>query len=290
MTSLDVIGSIRRTRAAVRPESGRTRRPARRRAPLPTRPGVGRHPRAGRGDRRSHQPPQGLRARLTDELPLALTPEVESISDDGDTVKWLWRSRRSQDRDRADALRRPHDRLRVVPGRLRDGVRLLRHRPVRLRSPPVRRRDRRTDRPCPTPIGASSRLEHRLHGDGRTIRQLRPHMGAVERINKDLGIGARHITISTVGVVPGIERLAEEDLPVNLAVSLHVANDRDRDELVPLNKRYPLIAFTRPAGATSTPRTGASPSSGPSSMVSTTETPMSTNSLTTPGHCAPTST
>jgi len=63
---------------------------------------------------------------------------------------------------------------------------------------------------------------------------------AVERINKDLGIGARHITISTVGVVPGIERLAEEDLPVNLAVSLHVANDRDRDELVPLNKRYPL--------------------------------------------------
>ncbi len=35
--------------------------------------------------------PKALRARLTDELPLALTPEVESISDDGDTVKWLWR-------------------------------------------------------------------------------------------------------------------------------------------------------------------------------------------------------
>ena len=63
---------------------------------------------------------------------------------------------------------------------------------------------------------------------------------AVERINRDLGIGARHITISTVGIIPGIERLAAEDLPVNLAVSLHSANDRDRDELVPINKRYPL--------------------------------------------------
>ena len=84
---------------------------------------------------------------------------------------------------------------------------------------------------------------------------------AVERINKDLGIGARHITISTVGVVPGIERLAE-DLPVNLAVSLLVANDRI-DELVPLNKRYPSTVFTKPASATSTPRTGGFPSSGP---------------------------
>ena len=63
---------------------------------------------------------------------------------------------------------------------------------------------------------------------------------AVERINQDLGIGARHITISTVGVVPGIDRLAKEDLPVNLAVSLHFANDEDRNKLVPLNVRYPL--------------------------------------------------
>jgi 23S rRNA (adenine2503-C2)-methyltransferase len=63
---------------------------------------------------------------------------------------------------------------------------------------------------------------------------------AVERIHRDLGLGARHITISTVGVVPGIERLAEEALPVNLAVSLHAANDDLRDELVPINRQYPL--------------------------------------------------
>jgi 23S rRNA (adenine2503-C2)-methyltransferase len=43
-----------------------------------------------------------------------------------------------------------------------------------------------------------------------------------------------------VGLVPGIRRLAAESLPVNLAVSLHAANDEKRDALVPINKRYPL--------------------------------------------------
>jgi 23S rRNA (adenine2503-C2)-methyltransferase len=66
---------------------------------------------------------------------------------------------------------------------------------------------------------------------------------AVERLHHDLGLSARHLTLSTVGVVPGIRRLATEDLPVNLAVSLHAANDARRDELVPLNKRYPLAVL-----------------------------------------------
>jgi 23S rRNA (adenine2503-C2)-methyltransferase len=63
---------------------------------------------------------------------------------------------------------------------------------------------------------------------------------SVERMHGDLGFSARHLTISTIGVVPGIRRLAAEALPVNLAVSLHAANDALRDSLVPLNKRYPL--------------------------------------------------
>ena len=58
--------------------------------------------------------------------------------------------------------------------------------------------------------------------------------GAVERIHGDLGLSARHITISTVGIVPGIRALAARPLPVNLAVSLHAANDTLRDELVPI--------------------------------------------------------
>jgi 23S rRNA (adenine2503-C2)-methyltransferase len=58
-----------------------------------------------------------------------------------------------------------------------------------------------------------------------------------------MGLSARHLTISTVGVVPGIRRLAERRLPVTLAVSLHAANDALRDELVPINRRYPIEAL-----------------------------------------------
>jgi 23S rRNA (adenine2503-C2)-methyltransferase len=63
---------------------------------------------------------------------------------------------------------------------------------------------------------------------------------AVERIHGELGLSARHITISTVGIIPGIRKLATRPLPVNLAVSLHAANDTLRDELVPINRRYPI--------------------------------------------------
>lgn len=63
---------------------------------------------------------------------------------------------------------------------------------------------------------------------------------AIERLNNDLGLAARHLTVSTVGVVPGIERLAKDPLQVNLAVSLHAGNDELRDRLVPINRRYPI--------------------------------------------------
>ncbi|WP_345628187.1 dual-specificity RNA methyltransferase RlmN [Rugosimonospora acidiphila] len=53
-----------------------------------------------------------------------------------------------------------------------------------------------------------------------------------------LGLSARHVTISTVGLVPAIHRLAGEDLPVTLALSLHAPDDELRDELVPVNQRW----------------------------------------------------
>jgi 23S rRNA (adenine2503-C2)-methyltransferase len=77
-------------------------------------------------------------------------------------------------------------------------------------------------------------------GMGEPLANYDRVWAAVERICGDLGLSARHVTISTVGVVPGIRRLASEGLPVRLAVSLHAANDRLRDRLVPLNRRYPL--------------------------------------------------
>jgi 23S rRNA (adenine2503-C2)-methyltransferase len=77
-------------------------------------------------------------------------------------------------------------------------------------------------------------------GMGEPLANYTAVWGAVERLHEDLGFSARHITMSTVGVVPGIKRLAGERLPVNLAVSLHAADDTLRDQLVPLNRRYPL--------------------------------------------------
>ena len=83
-------------------------------------------------------------------------------------------------------------------------------------------------------------VQRGVHGHGRAAGQLRPGLGGDRAAPRRLGLSARHLTISTVGVVPGIRRLAGEALPVNLAVSLHAANDRLRNTLVPLNRRYPL--------------------------------------------------
>jgi 23S rRNA (adenine2503-C2)-methyltransferase len=103
---------------------------------------------------------------------------------------------------------------------------------------------------------AGRRLDHVVFmGMGEPFANYPRVWRAVERIVTDLGIGARRITISTVGVVPGILRLADEDLQVNLAVSLHAANDTLRDALVPLNRRYPIGELTA-ALATYRERTG----------------------------------
>lgn len=56
--------------------------------------------------------------------------------------------------------------------------------------------------------------------------------------NKGISIGARHITISTCGIVPKIEQFSKENLQVNLAISLHAANDELRNKLMPINKVY----------------------------------------------------
>jgi 23S rRNA (adenine2503-C2)-methyltransferase len=65
---------------------------------------------------------------------------------------------------------------------------------------------------------------------------------AIRRLNDadGFGLGARHMSISTSGLVPGIRRLAEENLQVNLAISLHAPNDELRSRIMPINRRYPL--------------------------------------------------
>ena len=65
---------------------------------------------------------------------------------------------------------------------------------------------------------------------------------AIANLNdaQGLALGSRRFTISTAGVVPGIERLAREPRTVRLAISLHAPDNALRDELVPINRRYPL--------------------------------------------------
>jgi len=76
-------------------------------------------------------------------------------------------------------------------------------------------------------------------GMGEPLLNLDNVLGACERL-PDIGITNRRTTISTVGWIPGIQRLAEQDMPVRLALSLHAADDALRSQLMPVNERYPL--------------------------------------------------
>src|SRR3989344_4295042 len=58
-------------------------------------------------------------------------------------------------------------------------------------------------------------------------------------------LGIRHISVSTCGIIPGIEKFAEENLQVNLAISLHAADDETRTKLMPINKTYPLAELMK---------------------------------------------
>jgi len=77
-------------------------------------------------------------------------------------------------------------------------------------------------------------------GMGEPLANTRNVFRALKRINEDIGIGARHITVSTVGIVPGIRLFGGLGPQFNLAVSLHAANNQKRTSLVPINAKYPI--------------------------------------------------
>jgi 23S rRNA (adenine2503-C2)-methyltransferase len=84
------------------------------------------------------------------------------------------------------------------------------------------------------------RIDHAVFmGMGEPMMNLDAVLGACERL-PDLGVTHRRTAISTVGWVPGIDRLAECEMPVSLALSLHAPNDELRSSLMPVNDRYPL--------------------------------------------------
>jgi 23S rRNA (adenine2503-C2)-methyltransferase len=95
-------------------------------------------------------------------------------------------------------------------------------------------------------VVAGARREHLTNivvmGMGEPFHDYEATMAALDRLNdaKGFRFGERRMTISTVGLIPGIERFAAERRQINLAVSLHAATDELRSRLVPVNARYPL--------------------------------------------------
>ncbi|WP_460194620.1 dual-specificity RNA methyltransferase RlmN [Thermosynechococcus sp. FA-CM-4201] len=77
-------------------------------------------------------------------------------------------------------------------------------------------------------------------GMGEPLLNLKAVLQAVTCLNRDIGIGQRHITISTVGIPQQIQRLAQHQLQTTLAVSLHAPNQALREQLIPSAKHYPL--------------------------------------------------
>ena len=202
--------------------------------------------------------PRSLRDRWAAVAAPLLRAEVERVSDGGDTVKWLWRLdggatvetvlMRYPDRDTVCVSSQAGCAMacgfcatgqagferhlttgeiveQVVRAMLwRAGEGSASDEPDMSRRAPARRRT----------------MNIVFMGMGEPFANYDNTWAAVERIHDDLGLSARHLTLSTVGILPGIRRLASERLPVNLAVSLHAATDDLRDELVPINRRYPL--------------------------------------------------
>ncbi|MEK0444526.1 MAG: ribosomal large subunit methyltransferase, partial [Actinomycetota bacterium] len=185
-----------------------------------------------------------LRTRLTEQLPTALIPARESVSNKGDTVKFLWRLADGNHpietvlmhyADRATVCvstqagcamacgfcatgQAGFNRQLTVGEIVEQVVRAARH---------AKKRKQRVANIV-------------FMGMGEPLANEPAVWGAVERLHHDIGISARHLTISTVGIVPGIRTLASRPLPVNLAVSMHAARNELRDQLVPINKRYPI--------------------------------------------------
>jgi 23S rRNA (adenine2503-C2)-methyltransferase len=188
--------------------------------------------------------PKAVRARLDAAAPAGLEEVERRVSDGGDTVKWLWRLHDGSlietvlmhYRDRSTVCVSTQAGCAMGCGFCATGQAGF-------------ERNLGTGEIVEQVIRARrSALGRRVSnvvfmGMGEPLANYDRTWAAIERLHDAVGLSARHLTISTVGLVPGIQRLATERLPVNLAVSLHAANNELRDELVPINRRYPLDAL-----------------------------------------------
>jgi 23S rRNA (adenine2503-C2)-methyltransferase len=185
--------------------------------------------------------PRALREQLDDALPLALEPLVEQTAHDGMTSKWLWACTRDGTQVETVLMRYPERATVCVSSQAGCAMGCTfcatgqagfeRH----LDPGEIVEQVVRAGHASPQRVSNVVFM-----GMGEPLANYDGTWAAVERLHADLGLSARRITVSTVGVVPGIRRLATETLPVTLAVSLHAPDDDARSALVPLNRRYPI--------------------------------------------------
>ncbi|MGE0727412.1 MAG: 23S rRNA (adenine(2503)-C(2))-methyltransferase RlmN [Acidimicrobiia bacterium] len=187
--------------------------------------------------------PAALRHRLDEAAPAALEVADEQVADRGQTVKTLWslhdgalvESVLMHYRDRTTVCVSTQAGCAMGCGFCATGqAGFRRHlQPGEIIEQVIRARR--------SAAGGGRRLSNVVFmGMGEPLANYDRLWTAIRRLHGDVGLSARHLTVSTVGVVAGIRRMATEPEPVNLAVSLHAADDALRDELVPINRRHPL--------------------------------------------------
>ena len=181
-----------------------------------------------------------LRARIAQAFPLALETRVAQESRDRMTTKWLWAGRDGAQVE--TVLMRARTRATVCVSSqagcamgctfcATGQAGFERHLDV----------GEIVEQVVRAAHGSPQRVSNVVYmGMGEPLANYDAVWASIERLHADLGLSARHLTVSTVGVAPAIRRLARERLPVTLAVSLHAPDDALRSRLVPLNHRYPL--------------------------------------------------
>lgn len=213
--------------------------------------------------------PADLRRRLAEEAQVELlTPVAESHSRDGHTTKVLFRL---HDGQLIETVLMRYERRNTVCISSQAGCamactfcatgqmglqRNLTSGEIAAQVYHFERLLRRSEGPSPTPRHRSSAPAHRsptrgreshitnvvVMGMGEPLANYHNLWRALRTLTdpEGFGMGARRITVSTVGLVPAIDRFSQEDLQINLAVSLHAPNDALRSQLVPINLRYPI--------------------------------------------------
>ncbi|NQV06901.1 23S rRNA (adenine(2503)-C(2))-methyltransferase RlmN [bacterium] len=191
--------------------------------------------------------PRIIRDRIADTL-WPFSVEAEQVADDGRTVKWLFRA---PDGAAIEAVLMGYDRRVTLCISSQAGCAMActfcatgqfgfeRHLSAgEITAQVAYAKAYITEHPLPD---SPQRVTNVVYmGMGEPLANYTNVRESLRRIIDVMDMAARSVTVSTVGVLPGIERLTEEPWQVGLALSLHATDDRLRETLVPLNRRYPI--------------------------------------------------